>query len=406
MIDTIKSDFDLEMEKMKKIFSINKSQMLTIANRLSDDMEKCKYLMMLPSKLYCDNEVKCGNYIALDFGGTNIRICIYSLQKDSKYEMIAQHKFALKNNEHDYLSGDYTLYDIFMVVAENIKKMINTDEHYYLGHSLSRAFVCKDINQAFITKVPNGFNIKQLKENDINDTLQKALTEHKLKVTPVCVINDTTAVLAGGRYLYPEVDMSCVIGTGYNMGMINTNNEIINTESDAFSDFDLNYYDELYVKWRGLPKEECNLMNGFVAPGQKAAIMANIIMEDFAKKGLIDKIENITPQVLSLSFKGIFDPELSIKQKTFIQEVAKTICERGANLIACQIYAILNMIDINLEKKHGVMFEGSTVANVPYIEYVTKALNLLYGQNSNKINCYFKKDIAILGAAVAASMVS
>ena len=322
------------------------------------------------------------------------------------YEVVVERRFPLKTKEYNYLSGEYDILDVFSKVAENIKEMIEPNKYYYLGHSLSRAFVSKDINHAVISKCPAGFNIKNFKGCDVNEMLNVALKKYNLNVEPVSVINDTTAVLAGGKYLYPNVDMSCVVGTGYNMGMIDKNLEIVNTESDAFSDFDVGYYDEKYVKWRGLPKEQCNLMNGFVAPGEKAAIMARLVMDDFVSKGVLQPIDDITPQVLSLALKGYIDEKSSENQKVFINEVANAIYGRGAKLIACQICAILALTDPKLEREHGIMFEGSTARNVPYVEYVKEALYTLYGEKAKKINCYFEKDVAMLGAAVSASMVS
>lgn len=398
--------FEEEIGKMKDAFSITRKQMLDIAAKLKDDMENKKYLMMLPSKLYCDKSAGEGKFISLDFGNTNVRICIYHLDGKGKYELVSKKEFALNSKDCNYLSGDYELVDIFAEIAKCIRQMVNPNEHYYLGHSFSRAFVSEDINHATTTKFSSNFKVKNVKGYDINDTLYQVLKMYELNVEPVCVINDTTAVLVGGRYLHPNVDMSCIIGTGYNMGMIDGTGQVINTECGAFSDFSLNCYDEKYVIWRNLPKDECSLMNVFVAPGQKAAIMASLVMEEFVGKGLIEPIDLITPEVLSASLKGEFNENLSVKQKIFLKEVAEAIYSRGAKLVATGIYAILDIVDCNLANTHGVMFEGSTVANVPYLDYLKDALTTIYGEDAYKVECYFEKDVAILGAAVAASIAS
>lgn len=401
-------EFNLEIKKMKESFFLSKQEILNIANKLKKDMQEKKYLMMLPSNLYINENinVNIGKYISLDFGGTNVRVNIYKLKGNGEYENISQTKFVLKGKEIDYLSGDYELLDLFIEIAKRIKEMINDDEHYYLGHCISRAFISKGINCANIINSPSGFRIRDLEKVDVNETLKKALDLCKLNVEPVCVVNDTTSVLVGGRYIYPDVDISCVIGTGYNVGMIHGNGQVINTESGAFSDFDLKYYDEKYFKLRDRPKDKCNLMNGFVAPGSKAVILANLVMDEFVSNEIMEPIEKITPQMLSLSLEGVFDEKLSQRQKTFLAEVAKAIYIRGAKLISAQIFAILQLIDANLEHSHGVMFEGSTVANAPYLKYIKETLYDLYGKKAENINCYFKQDVAIVGACVAAAMVS
>lgn len=398
--------FELEIEKMKNSFSLTKVEMLNIANGIMKDMQNKQYLRMLPSKLKADKSPSEGKYIALDFGGSNVRICVYHLKGNGKYETISETRFALNDGQHNYLSGNYKLLDIFMEIARHIKTIIEPNEHCYLGHSFSGAFVSKDINHAITTKFSSAFNVKDVNGYDINETLNMALKKYNLNVEPVSVINDTTSVLVGAKYLYPNVDMSCIVGTGYNMGMIDKNHEIINTESGAYSDFDLGYYDEKYVQWRGLNKNESSLMYVFVAPGPKAAIMAKLVMDDFVTKGILVPIDNITPEMLSFALKGDIDGGLSENQKVFIKEVAKAIYSRGAKLIACQIYAILALTDPDLKHEHGIMFEGSTARNVPYLDYVKDALSMLYGEKASKIDCYFEKDVAMLGAAVSASMVS
>ena len=98
------------------------------------------------------------------------------------------------------------------------------------------------------------------------------------------------------------------------------------------------------------------------------------------------------------------NPGKAIQYALKLGEVAKAIYIRGANLIVAQIYAILQLVDAKLEYTHGIIFEGSTVANVPYLEYIKETLYSLYGEKAKNIECYFKQDVAIVGACVAASM--
>lgn len=398
------SEFDLEIEKMKSLFEISNEELLSIADRLRLDMAKKEYLMMLESKVHCNGIICPGEYLALDFGNSNVRVMLYEIGEDHKYNVISARKFELQTNTVDYISGEYELYDIFLEVAKLVKEMIEPDKHYYLGHTFSHAFTSTDKNHAITTKVSTNFKVKNVLGYDINDTLSKALHDMELNVTPVCVINDTTAVLMAGKLIDPDTDMSCIIGTGYNMGMIDQNGQAINTESGAFSDFELNHYDQMYVEFKQRLKNNCSLMNTFVGSGDKSSVIAQLVMKDFAKKGLMFPIENITPKTMSLAIMEQYETVLSDKEKKFLKEIAKAIYVRGAKLIAAQIIAIINTTDPEFDNNHSIVFDGSVAEKVPYIVYVLDILKELYGDKAKQIKCHFLKDSSSLGAAVTAAM--
>ena len=70
-----------------------------------DDMREKNSLKMLNTYVFCKKVFKEGEYLALDIGGTNVRVSLYEV--DSNVTLKDTRKFALRGEGFDYTTSEY-----------------------------------------------------------------------------------------------------------------------------------------------------------------------------------------------------------------------------------------------------------------------------------------------------------
>jgi len=195
-----------ELKKIKDIYTLSPEEI----NKFIEDFtyglkNKSNGLKMLDSFLYPTNIID-GEYISIDFGGSNIRINLYDITSDS-INLINSIAFSLITEEYNYTSSHYTFTDIFNIISDKIAQIVDPDKHYYLGHTFSFAIIQSDINSAYITHWTKNFNIRDAINVDINKLLTDCLAVKGINVTPCVILNDTVATLLTGNYKDSATDI-------------------------------------------------------------------------------------------------------------------------------------------------------------------------------------------------------
>ncbi|MDD4346326.1 MAG: hexokinase, partial [Desulfitobacteriaceae bacterium] len=226
------------------MFRVSKTQINEIASSFEKEMALCTVspaqgsLKMLRSYFTKPSISEAGDTIAVDFGGTNIRLLIVNLSKG--YCQIKQQRvFNLAQLQAGIGTGQEP--KIFNFLASEIEKMINKDKKYLLGHCFS--FPSRQISRksALLIHWCKEMKFSSLEGKDINKILAEALVSRGLTNIEVsAIINDTVGILLAGAYLNPTVDIGSICGTGYNSCYVETGKEgcfqeIINIEAGGFS---------------------------------------------------------------------------------------------------------------------------------------------------------------------------
>ena len=140
-----------------KEFTVDKEQLQTIAADFRYDLRQGladpdeSSLRMLKSYLGLPSGKEKGEYLALDFGGTNVRVLLIRLEGEGKFEILKKVAKPLKvEGEYDYIGADSTAEQMFDLLAELIDEAIegNHEQKYLLGHTFSFPSEQTDLNNA------------------------------------------------------------------------------------------------------------------------------------------------------------------------------------------------------------------------------------------------------------------
>ncbi|GAA5887605.1 hypothetical protein JCM3774_006187, partial [Rhodotorula dairenensis] len=169
------------------------------------------YLQQIP-----DGSEK-GTFLALDLGGTNLRVCEVELLGDSKWRM-KQQKYkvsdALKVGEvtalFDYIAGsvDHFLTEIGTTATE--------DEKLHLGFTFSFPVLQTALAAGTLINWTKGFECKNAIGKDVVQLLQDAFDRKHIHVRCSALVNDTCGTLMAAAYERGDCLCGGIFGTGTN----------------------------------------------------------------------------------------------------------------------------------------------------------------------------------------------
>ncbi|KAG0366286.1 hypothetical protein BC939DRAFT_436784 [Gamsiella multidivaricata] len=253
------------LESIAEDFTVSTVQLESMATQFVHQMrvglteQKPSDLAMVPTFVTGrPNGYERGSYLALDLGGTNLRVCLINLKGNHELE---SHQKAFKVSEHLQEANVSELMDF---IANSIKEFITSEhinaqivahptdsESLELGFTFSFPVAQTAIDGGLLLRWTKGFNCPGAVDNDIVKLLQQALDRNKVNVHVAALVNDTVGTLLAHSYTHPGTYIGAIFGTGTNGAYVeNTHNiktmhadsdeMIINTEWGNF-DKDKNY---------------------------------------------------------------------------------------------------------------------------------------------------------------------
>ena len=197
-------------------------------------------LSLLPSFLLPATGQEEGEFLALDFGGTNARMARIRLDGQGRHKVLKQVSRPL--GVHLTAAGHAEgLFDFLASLAADI---IDPEERLPLGHTFS--FPCEQTNlqQAQLLRWSKEIATPGVIGQDVNQLLCEAFARAGLQIQPVAIINDTIATLLAGTYLLPGTQIGSILGTGHNTAYFEpSRNMLLNLESGAFRAIPENEFD-------------------------------------------------------------------------------------------------------------------------------------------------------------------
>lgn len=158
-----------------------------------------------------------GSYLALDMGGTNLRVCEVTLTEEKGEFEIIQSKYRmpeeLKTGTADELWG---------YVADCLQQFIDYHheneklDHLPLGFTFSYPVSQDAIDHGVLQRWTKGFDIEGVEGVDVVPQFQKALEERDLPIKLVALVNDTTGTMIASAYTDTDMKVGCIFGTGCN----------------------------------------------------------------------------------------------------------------------------------------------------------------------------------------------
>lgn len=349
-----------------------------------------------------------GDFLTIDLGGTNLRVCWISLKGQKQDIGIKQHEYKMSDS---IKTGQAS--ELWSFVAESLKTFIkdqnlepSKDEALNLGFTFSYPAIQDYIDHGVLQTWTKGFEIKDVEGKDVASQLRSAMKELDLPVRLVAVVNDTIGAMIASAYNDPDTIIGAIFGTGCNAAYMDKISNIpklkeskeiqkldpetpmaINCEYGAFDNsrsvLPVTKYDDKIDRSSPKPGEQ---MFEKLSAGLYLGEIYRLIILDlhnrspslFARdqdlnNSKINKPYSIDTAFLSTiegddspnfqnsasEFKKQFELSLSTAELIFSQRIANLIAIRGARLCACGIAAICRHQNI---KKGHVAADGS-VAN-------------------------------------------
>lgn len=390
-------------------------------------------LKILPSYLSRPSGREQGQFIAIDFGGTNVRVMKVSLLGRGGVEIVAQSSRPLADaaNGYDLTSSASTGRELFNFVARLIEEVQPAQQDYALGLTFSYPMQQEAVDKAILLEWTKEIKTSQTVGQDIKKLLSSALKEHGLgHIVPTAIINDTVATFMAKAYAEAAVWVGSICGTGHNTCYLEPSRctaagqpMIVNTEAGNFALLNQNRYDQL-LDCQSLDPGRQRLEK--MVSGKYMGELFRLVVLDLVEGGLLAASFNdavpmkqayaISAEVLNWlstdsgrqhqelrnwldeqGFSGCRAADLDM-----LRMVAQAIMDRAAKLIAATYIAITDQIR-HSPQQHIIAVDGSVFMKIPgFLEKV----EMVVRQNREGLPTVVLRPASNgsnLGAAVAAA---
>ena len=406
-----------------------------------------------------------GTFLALDMGGTNLRVCEITLSEKKGAFDITQSKYRMPE---ELKSG--TSQELWEYVADCLQQFI---EYHHeneelsrlpLGFTFSYPATQHYIDHGILQRWTKGFDIDGVEGKDVVPPLEAilkkrvricaldcyvkcyVLTMQGLPIKVAALINDTTGTMIASSYTDPEMKIGCIFGTGVNAAYMEHCGDVpkiahmglpadmpiaINCEYGAFDNehavLPLTKFDNIID--RDSPR-----------PGQQAfeKMTAGLYLGEIFRLALLDLVESkpdlifkdqdtsalTKPYFLDAAFLShieedpyenllethdICEQKLGIKPTSaeleMIRRLAELIGTRAARLSACGVAAICKKKKI--ESCH-VGADGSVFTKYPHFKARgAQALREILDwkpEEKDKVSILAAEDGSGVGAALIAAL--
>lgn len=397
---------------------------------------KASSLKMLPAFIGIPAGYEQGEVVAVDFGGTNVRVLLLTLAGWGRCNILVKRFFPLKDKQkqYDYTAATASGSQLFDYIAEKIAEIIPRGEHIYpLGYTFS--YPCRQyaVAEAELISWTKEIKTAGVEGQNVGQLLQAALERNGIgNVRLAAVINDTTGTLLTAAYCDAAADIGAICGTGHNscylepVHPLTKQPMIVNLESGNFAAVSQTRYDAWLDKASEKPGTQ-RLEK--MAAGQYLGELVRIIISDLAADGLLtvsaaDSLQ--VPYVLSsedlsailadstAGLRSVADTaavrlglcSLKVEELAALQQLTRLVVDRSARLVAATWAGVLYKIDPELTRQHTIAVDGSLYEKMPgYAAGLAQAMEDVLGPGAGKIALRLSKDGSGIGAAIAAATV-
>ncbi|CAN6674814.1 hexokinase-2 [Trichomonascus vanleenenianus] len=215
-------DLMAQIEHLEKLFIVPTEQLKIITDHFVSELEKGLSkeggdIPMNPTwVLDWPKGTEKGSYLALDMGGTNLRVAEITLDGARGFD-VTQSKYHMpkhiKTGKSDELWG---------YIAECLDKFLKSNhpdeklENVNLGFTFSYPCTQSHVSHGILQRWTKGFDIDGVEGHDVHPMLTAALKERNVPITVTALINDTTGTLVASNYTDPHTKLGCIFGTGCN----------------------------------------------------------------------------------------------------------------------------------------------------------------------------------------------
>ena len=424
LLQSIIKEFTVDAEQLREI-AANFRQDLRLGLNDPEDSS----LRMLKSYVGLPTGKETGEYLALDFGGTNLRVSRIKLQGSGRFEITKKvGKPLIVPGAYDYVGVGSKADDMFDFLAELIDEAIDKDHDtkFYLGHTFSFPSKQTDLYNASLIIWTKEFATEGVEGEVVNDLLKKALNRRGItNVEPVSVINDTVAVLLSAAYQHADTYIGSIYATGQNNCYLESSVKdpenvgvggmILNLESGGFSKLTPNRFDIEFDEASEKPGEQ--RLEKMVSGRYLGVLFGMALSELFGEKGkdygftsidmssiLMD--DSVDGDRIAAVIKDKTGKDVDSDDAKKIKELATIIVVRSARIVTATYVGIIwQRTGSGKVQKQQIAVDGSVYEKMPLVkENINRALVELLGDEAEKVTTILDTGGSGLGAAISAAM--
>lgn len=443
-----------EIKEIETILTVSPETLQAITKHFIEELDKGlaredANIPMIPGwVLDFPTGQETGNYLAIDLGGTNLRVVLVKLLGDHKFDT-TQSKYALPKTMRTASCDE--LWDF---IADCLKKFIDeffpegVSKPLPLGFTFSFPASQNKITEGILQRWTKGFNISGVEGKDVVPMLQAALEKLQAPVEVVALINDTTGTLVASMYTDCDTKMGLIFGTGVNGAYYDACGDIPKLQGRYHSDVSADTpmainceYGSFDNEHEVLPRTKYDIQidEDSPRPGQQSfekmisgyylgEVLRLILLDLADNKKLIFQDQDLTklhePFVMDTSFparieedpfenlsdvQDLFADTLGIQttvaERKVVRKFAELIGDRSARLSVCGIAAICQKR--GYETAHCAA-DGSVYQKYPgFKERAAKGLKDIFGwadDQEDPIVIVPAEDGSGVGAAVIAAL--
>lgn len=418
-LDEAVEEFTLDKEALQEIAAAFRYDMEIGLGRRPGDSS----LRMLKSYVGLPTGREQGDYLALDFGGTNVRVLLIRLLGDGKYEILRKAaKPLLVPGVYDFAGKGSKAADMFDFIAGLIGEVVegNSGRHYLLGHTFSFPSEQTDINNARLIIWTKEFAAEGVEGEVVNELLQQALVRNGISnVEPVAVINDTVAVLLAAAYQQEDTYLGSIYATGHNtcyyepFAQEAVPGMILNMESGGFAKLVPNSYDVRLDELSEKPGEQ--RLEKMVSGRYMGELFGLVLQElagserfiSFSSIDLSGILGDADGHVTREIIRRHLEIGLSEEETAGVQRLARAVVLRSARLATASFAGVLwHLAGPDKLKKQHIAIDGSVYEKMPLVkENINRAFSEILGDEAAQVDTILENGGSGLGAAIAAAMV-
>lgn len=423
-----------KLNDIERIFYISRGEIKKFMRDFHSEMEKGlrglgSSLAMLPTYAGRPKGTEKGNFLALDLGGTNLRVAEVRLKGGRKMGPYVSDKFVL---EKKHITGTgRALFDFIARCTGDFvaRHKINSKEGHSIGFTFSFPVRKKEISEGVLIRWTKGFSAKGVEGKDVIRLLNKSLEKFVPLTSAIAITNDTVSTLVAKSYEDPCSDVGVILGTGTNACYyekvssikklqafgISSEEMIVNIEWGNFNGFKRTRFDRALD--RASENHGRQLLEKMVS-GMYIGNLAGLILADLwdlikpgdFKAEYISEIESDNRKNLPgvnrvLRRSGV--PDSKLLERKIVKKICAAVSTRAARLAAAAIASVVTKMDPRVTRKHTIAVDGSVYEKHPgFSKQVKLTLKEIFRERSANITLKLTKDASCKGAAIMAATLS
>ncbi|KXX78730.1 Hexokinase [Madurella mycetomatis] len=217
-------DLVKEIKNLEQLFTVDTAKLKEITEHFVKELEKGlsveggsipmnpTWVMSYPTGY------ETGTYLALDMGGTNLRVCQITLTDQKSEFDIIQSKYRMPE---ELKTGDAE--ELWEYIADCLQQFIETHhgdtsklDKIPLGFTFSYPATQNYIDEGILQRWTKGFDIAGVEGHNVVPMFEAALAQRGVPIKLTALINDTTGTLIASAYTDPKIRIGCIFGTGCN----------------------------------------------------------------------------------------------------------------------------------------------------------------------------------------------